>query len=218
MKRITWDNITVSQFIRLNQIGKEKEIDDATRAEETIKILFDLTDMQLDEMSIKEFNQYSKSCADVLTVNFDSNIKPKKIIKGKNKKYFIIYDPCKLTHRQFAEIQFFSTDMINNIHMILASIVQPIGKFGRRLKNTAEQHESISEDLLDAKIIDVYGSCVFFCKLYRNSLNHIKDYLINRMMKMGAKKEQALLLLETSINSLDGSIIQKRSQNLKELV
>lgn len=203
----SWHDITVGQFIELNQLSDNKELDDFDKAEYAIAIIYGIARQQVQSMQLKEFNALAKSCKNLMDSKIEGN--PKKIIKGTNHKYFIEYDPHKLTQRQFVEIQFFSSNMMDNIHLILASIVNKIGKFGKKLQNKSEDHSDIANDLLGVPISDIYNSCVFFCKLYLNSLVHIRGYLIHKMMKEGATKEQAQALINSSINVTAGSITPK---------
>lgn len=212
----SWRDITVGQFMDLQTLAKREADSDNQyeKAENAISIFYGLTPKEIDELPTSEFNFLSKRCAEIMKMPLDD--KPQKVITVNGKRYEIIYDPKQLRHRQFVEIQHFvSNGMFENIHNILASIVMPIGRFGKRIKNTAELHDEISNDMLDAKITDVYNSCVFFCKLYLNSLLHIRGYLVHKMMIQGATKEQAMELVNSSINAMAGSITQKNWQLLK---
>lgn len=210
MKKLTWQDITVQQFIDLQRLAKNKTCDDFEKVEKSICIICDMTEKQVEELTLQEFNQYAKACADVMNEKMPAGVKPKKVIKAGRNSYEVEYNPKNLMHRQYVEIQYFSKDIFENIHLIMASIVKPIGRFGRRLKNEAESHQQYANDFLEAKIVDVYYSCVFFCKLYLNSMEHIKAYLIHEMMTKGASKEQAETLINTSQNAMAGSITQER--------
>src|ERR1044072_182683 len=212
----SWEDVTVGQFMDLQTLAKREADPDNQyeKAENAISIFYGLTPKQIDELPTPEFNAMAKHCAELMKMPLDG--KPQRIIFANGKRYEIIYDPKQLRHRQFVEIQHFvSNGMFENIHNILASIVMPIGRFGRRIKNTAELHDEISNDMLDAKITDVYNTCVFFCKLYLNSLLHIRGYLVHKMMQQGATKEQAMALINSSISAMAGSITQKKWQLLK---
>jgi hypothetical protein len=203
----SWQDITVGQFIDLTSLSQQKVTDEVEHADRAIQIMYGLTPMEVENLQLQEFKELARNATRIMTSAVDG--KPKKIIHGAKHKYKIIYDPKKLTQRQFVEIQYFSEAMIPNMHFIMASIVNRIGRFGKVEKNTAEAHEEIANDLLDAKINDVFHACVFFCKLYLNSLVHIQGYLMYEMIQKGATKEQARTLLDNSINAMAGSITQK---------
>lgn len=203
----SWADVTVGQFVDLQTLSKNKDIDEIEQAEQAVGIFYDLTLREVEELPINEFNRLSRECANIMTSKIEG--KPKRIIQGGKGKYEVIYDPKKLVHRQFVEIHHFTENMMENIHNIMASLVRPVGKFGVSKKNTAEDHLRISEDLLEAKIVDIYHSCVFFCKLYLNSLVHIRGYLVHEMMEKGATKDQAMTLINSSIGAMDGYLIQK---------
>lgn len=203
----SWADITVGQFMDLQTLAQNKNRDDLEKAEDAISILYNLTPQQIDELSVIEFNAMAKHCVNIMTKEITG--KPQRIIKANGKRYEIIYNPKDLRHRQFVEIQHFVQNMVPNIHNIMASIVIPIGKFGKRIKNVSEMHDEIANDMLDAKITDVYNSCVFFCKLWLNSLVHTRAYLVHEMMKKGTTKEQAMTLTGNSIDAMAGFLTQK---------
>lgn len=204
----SWADITVGQFIDLQLLSKAKDVEPLEHAEQVVAVMYGLTDRQVEELPMQRFNELARECVSVMTSELTG--KPKRVINGLKGKYKVIYDPRELKHRQFVEIQHFvDGGIMENIHNIMASLVQPIGKLGFAKKNTAEMHPQISEDLLHASIADIYHSCVFFCKLYLNSLVHIQGYLIHQMMQKGATKEQATALTNGSINAMAGFITQK---------
>src|SRR5215208_188239 len=118
----SWSDITVGQFIDLQQLSKQKDADELDQAEQAIAIMYGLTAKEVEELHISEFNSYARHCTDIMTSKIEGN--PKKIIKGNKGKYRVIYDPKKLVHRQFVEVQHFSENMTDNIHNIMASIVE----------------------------------------------------------------------------------------------
>jgi hypothetical protein len=203
----SWQDVTVGQFIDLTTLSQQKVTDEVEHADRAIQIMYGLTPMEVESLSLQEFKQLARNATNIMTSKIEG--KPKKVIQGAKNKYKIIYDPKKLTQRQFVEIQYFSGAMIPNMHFIMASLVNRIGRFGKVEPNTAANHEEIANDLLDAKINDVFHACVFFCKLYMNSLVHIQGYLIHEMMQKGATKEQAKTLLNNSTDAMAGSITQK---------
>jgi hypothetical protein len=209
----SWADITVGQFIDLHSLSKQKDSDELDQAEQAVAIMYGLTGREVEELPMQTFNKLAAHCTKIMTSKIEGSVK--KVIQGGKNKYRVIYNPRKLVHRQFVEVHHFSNEMMDNIHNIMASIVMPIGKFGIAKKNTAEAHTEIANDLLESSIVDVYHSCVFFCKLYLNSLVHIQGYLVHEMMKKGATKEQAVTLINNSIDAMAGSITQKNWLLLK---
>lgn len=203
MKHLSWSDITVQQFLDLHRLTGQK-LDDMERVEKTIAILYDLTERQVEELSISEFNRLAKQCAFVLTSDIPG--KPVRTIKAGKKRYSITYDPTKLRHRQYVEIIHFSDKPVENMHLIMASVVQPMTWYGKKVRNEAEDHPAIASDMLSARVVDVYHACVFFCKLYVNLISSIRVYLVTEMMKRGMSREHATTLVDSSQNAMAGFI------------
>lgn len=191
----------------------QKEIDDMEKVERIICIIYGMTAFEVNNLTVERYNEYAKDCGFLLTEEVPG--KPKRFIKLGVKKYGIIYNPAKLKQRQYVEILSYSGNPVDNMHMIMASLVQRV-RFGFWKKNKVDNHKDVAEDMLDSKITDVYHTCVFFCKLYANSIVAMKDYLAKEIMKSGVKKETAEVLLQNLISSTDGFTELSRSQNLNE--
>ena len=208
-----WKDITVQQFLDLHRLGITADVDEITKAQRAICILYDKTERQVDEMLLTEFNALSRDAARFLTAEIPG--KPVRTIRVGKNSYGVIYDPKKLRHRQYVEIISFGEKPIENMHYVMASLVEPI-RLGVRRRNEASDHEATANDLLNARVIDVYHSCVFFCNLYVNSIIRIKDYLVQETMKQNPKlqKTEVLQLLKLSTDVMAGFIPQKNLQTL----
>lgn len=210
---LTWQSITVQHFLDIYRISHNDELDEMGKLEKVICTLFDMTEQEVDNLSMAEFASISKEVGFVLKDDIPG--KPVKTIRIKNRRYSIVYDPSKLRHRQYVEIIHFGDKPVENMHLILASIVNPVTWYGKKLKNTASQHEIMATDMLQAKVIDVYHSCVFFCKLYVSLILNIKDSLVLQMMQTGMSQTRAEELITVSANVMAGFIPQSSLQTLK---
>lgn len=208
-----WDKITVGQFQAIYQIAKG-DLDDTDKACGLISIIYGMTPAQVDDLPITKFNELAAATAQILDIK-EMPGRPQRFIKANGKKYGIIYDISKLKHRQYVESTHWATDTIENIHLIMASIVQPVNWFGKWGKNEAANHSKVAEDMLKAKITDVYHSCVFFCELYMNYMRSITPIQVIRMEKQGINREQATELLNGLIDVTAGFIPQKKLRTLK---
>lgn len=212
MKQLSWSDITVQQFIDIYRLSLSRDLDEMERVERVIAILFDKSEQEVENLTVAEFNTMARQCAFVMTPEIPG--KPVKQIKIGKRRYSIIYDPTKLRHRQYVEVIHFGDKPIEHMHLIMASVVQPVTWYGRRLKNEAEQHEAIASDLLNARVIDVYHSCVFFCKLYVNLIQHMRVSLVQEMMRKGVTRDQAILLVDNSWSAMAGFIAHEKPQHL----
>lgn len=209
-----WEKITVQQFQQIYQLSVNDELDEMDKLTQAICILHGKTPEQVEDMTVAEFNDIAKKTAFV----FEKDIpgKAKRYLKANGRKYAIQYKPDHLRFRQYAESSHFSKELIPSLHYLMASVVQPtwLGFIPRR--NKAKDHARISNDLLKARFIDVYHTAVFFCNLYTEYIRNIQDYLENEMIAKGMTKEKAKALLTLSMNVMDGSLLLKEWQNIKE--
>ena len=209
-----WEKITVGQFQAIYKLSQDKTIDETDMACNIISILYGMTLAQVDQLSMAQFNELSKKSANVLNIE-EMPGKPVRFIKAAGKKYGIIYNPTKLRHRQYVETIQYGDKPIENMHLVMASIVQPVNWFGRWGKNDVNKHKDIAADMQQARMIDVYHSCVFFCKLYINSIAAIQPYLVSQMMAKGVSQQEATEALTFSLNTTAGHILPKRLQPSK---
>lgn len=196
-----WSNISVQQYQDLHRLSLDENVDEMDRIVRAICIMYNKTETQVDDMSVSEFNNLAKSCNFLFTNEIPG--KPQRTIRIGTRKYTIQYDPTKLTQRQYVEILSFGTKPIENMHLIMASLVQPV-KWGFKQKNNVKDHPKVAMDMLNARVIDVYQTCVFFCKVYSSLIKNIRGYLIREMMQKGATKEAAEQLVTSSQNAMDG--------------
>lgn len=214
LTNMEWKDITVGQFLDLYRLSITSSDDDITKAQRAICILYDKTEKEVDEMMLGEFNKLSADAARFLTRDIPG--KPVKQIRVGKNRYNIIYNPKKLRHRQYVEIVSFGDKPIENMHYIMASLVEPVNWLGMRRRNEASEHERISQDMLNAPVVHVYHSCVFFCNLYVNSMLRIQDYLVEQTMKQNPqiKRTEVLRLLKLSTDVMAGFIPQKNLRTL----
>lgn len=214
MKKLSWETITVEQFQAVYIASKDPKLDEMGKLENLISVLCKIPIAEVNELTMTEFKDLSRYCSFALDIEIIPG-KPVRTLKANGRKYGINYKVTEMKHRQFIETTHFGEKPIENMHLIMASIVQPINRWGRWLKNEASMHELISSDLLQARLIDVYHSCVFFCKLYLNLINNIMPSLIAEMTDKGMTDQQAREVLEVSQGILAGCITQEKWQPLK---
>lgn len=209
-KEISWSTITVKQFQEVLKISNTEGLDETDRAGKVVSILYEMTPEQIDDISVFEFNRMAKRCSEVM----DSQIpgKPVRTVKPGRQRYKINYKVTDMKYGQYAEINHFCKNHIENLHFIMASIVTPVNWFGRAQE---KNHKEVAEEMLNARLIDVYHTGVFFCKLFVSLMQNIRPYSIVEMMKIGITRELATALHDFSLNSLAGSIAQEKWQPLR---
>jgi hypothetical protein len=206
---MTWNELTVWQYQQIYPIVTKPEKDWTTLDVESklVGILHNLTDTQVDSLSVAEFNKLK------VTLNFlDDKIegKPVKYTEVNGKRYKFIYDVQQIKAARYIEAKVFSTDLVGNIHKLAASMVMPQRKtwYGRWVddKYDASKHSQYAEDLQGANFMHVYQSVVFFYQVYRNWIEVSKDYLVQEMMNQGMTMDLALKGVQILCSTLDGSI------------
>jgi hypothetical protein len=204
---MSWDKINVFQY---QQLVPALGIQDATDQNmRLIAILNGWTENQVDSLSVEEY-ALEKAKIGFLSESIEG--KPVKYIKVNGKRYKCVYDVRKLPSGRYIESKVFSQDLVGNLHKLAASMVIPMKKtiFGwREDKYDASRHEEYSNDMLEARFVDVYHSIVFFYQVYRNWMEITKDYLIAKIVEMGKSHSEAEKEVQNLLNILDGSIAPK---------
>jgi len=204
---MSWDKINVFQY---QQLVPALGIQDATdQYMRLIAILNGWTENQVDSLSVEE---YANEKAKIGFLSESIGGKPVKYIKVNGKRYKCVYDVRKLPSGRYIESKVFSVELVTNLHRLAASMVIPMRKtiFGwREDKYDASRHEEYSNDMLEARFVDVYHSIVFFYQVYRNWMEITKGYLIQKIMEMGKSHSEAEKEVQNLLNILDGSIAPK---------
>jgi len=164
--------LTIKQFQQANNINK-LEINDYDKSILFIKLIAEKTDEDVSKMSINKFN---KLCSKILKSfnDIQNNItknKHKRIIRIKNKFYFINYDIAKLDAGRYVETATFGVDLLDNLHKLMATMVVPMKwtlKGLKAMQYDAMNHEQIAEDMLQADFKNCYSSCLLFLESFKN--------------------------------------------------
>jgi hypothetical protein len=206
---MTWNDLTVWQYQQIYPIVTKPEKDWTTLDVESklVGIIFNLTDTQVDSLSVKQFNNL-KATLDFLDDKIEG--KPVKYTEVNGKRYKFIYDVQQIKAARYIETKVFSTDLVGNLHKLSASMVMPQRKtwWGKWVddKYDAAKHSEYAEDLQAANFMHVYQSIVFFYHVYRNWIEVIQGYLIQEMRSKGMSLEQAQEVVQILCSTLDGSI------------
>lgn len=215
-----FENLTVGQYQELYKINTS-EMEEEDKIIQSVCVLTGKTEREVDDMFLSEFNRLSSSLADLFNLT-DIKVKAPKYIRVGTRIFGINYDVRKLRSAQYIElIHFFKADdrgmWISNMDKIIASIVYPVKKFGPfvlRGKNDSSKHEINAFILQEAKFLDVYGICVFFSTLYKNSIRAIVASLEPELLKKMSRSQ--LSQLQTILaTDMDGFTTPSRLRTLK---
>ena len=206
---MTWNELTVWQYQQIYPIVTKPEKDWTTLDVESklVGILHNLTDTQVDSLSVSEFNKLRT------TLSFlDDKIegKPVKYTEVNGKRYRFVYDVQQMKAARYIETKVFSTELVSNLHKLAASMVMPQRKtwYGKWVddKYDAAKHSEYADDLQASNFIHIYHSVVFFYQVYRNWIEVSQAYLVKEMMNQGMSMELAQKGVQTLCEILDGSI------------
>lgn len=214
-----WSDVTLWQYQQIQNLfakkGDDTELDIAVKA---LAILTDRTEAQIDSLSIADLKEQLKT---IEFINTDKpEPKPQDYIKVGKKKYRCIYDVRKMPYARYIETKYFGVDVTNNLHKIAASMIMPMKwtwRGWKLAKYDASKHDEYAQDLLSAPFEAVYGSVVFFCQVFADSIMNLKDYLKEEMIKSGMNPVEAEMTIRDLCDSMDGytrlrsSVILKKS-------
>lgn len=203
---MTWKDVTVWQWIQLqNLLQKTEGLTELDIAVKSLAILTNQTESQIDSLTIKDLNKQ------LLKIKFITDTapepKPVDFIKLSGKKYRCVYDIKKLPYSRYLETKFFISDVAMNLHKIGASMVMPMKLTWRGwklAKYDASKHDEYAQDLLEAPFEQVYGSVVFFCQVFSDSIKSLADYFKEEMMKEGMTTVEADQTVTALCASMDG--------------
>jgi hypothetical protein len=205
---MNWSDVTLWQYQQIqNLLSKKGDDTELDLAVKTLAILTNRTESQIDSLSIADLKKQLKG------IDFVTKTKPepkaKDYIKVDNKKYRCVYDIRQMPYARYIETKFFGSDITNNLHKIAASMVLPMKLTWRGwkvVKYDASKHEEYAQDLLSAPFESVYGSVVFFCQVFADSIVNLRDYFKEEMIKTGMTEEQAEKTVMDLCNSMAGFI------------
>lgn len=199
----SWHDVSVFQWQQLMDLflKNDPELDLETLS---VGILCNLTEMEVYSLDEKTYIDILNS---IKFIHEPPKGEAQRYIKVNGKRYKCIYDVRNIKAARYIEAKHFGKDVVGNLHRIAASMVQPQKRklfVWQNVKYDAAKHEEYATDLLSAPITAVYGSVVFFCKVYNRSINNLKDYLKTEMMTAGMTAEQAEEVHQALCSITDG--------------
>lgn len=216
---MNWSDVTIFQYQQMQNLFAKKDSDDTELdiAVKTLAILTNRTESQIDSLSVKELTKELKEIEFV--TNSEPQPKPVDFIKVNGRKYRCVYDIRNMPYSRYIETKFFAEDTLNNLHKIGASMIRPMKMTWRGwklAKYDASKHDEYAQDLLEAPFEQVFGSVVFFCQVFTDSIKSLADYFKKEMILKGMTQEEAEIQVQILCESMDGFIKLPSSQITKE--
>jgi len=195
--------MTIKQFQELYYVATSKDLD-LDKSIKMVGIVTSKTPEQVEAMSMVRFNLLCARVHNEFKL-FEKDLlksKPKKIVRVGKRFYRINYDIAKAKASTYVEVSTFSSDIIQNLHKVMASIVTPIKfKWGKWVET---EHEDLAKEMEKIDFEAAYHAAVFFYTLFSVSMKVIQPYLVGEMIKKGVTEAEATGILTTSQSILDG--------------
>lgn len=156
--------ITLRQFQKLHAVSTDNSLSDFDRQIKIIGACYGLSDEEVDNLSLKQFQIMSNYCN---ALDFSPSETFPKILKGGKRKYKVNYDLTGFTLPRLKRLHEADPNDMQQAHRNLALLVYPVNWFGIRTSlskngDIDEGFEFIAQDLLEAKIIDVVTVMSYF--------------------------------------------------------
>jgi len=160
--------LSIKKFQELQDITLS-DLDETAKSIEFVKCLLNKNDKQIMKLNTNKISRLCLKYKSVLSNINENKKKLKKYIFIKGVLYRFNYDlELKPNNAgKYVEIATFSTDVIGNLHLIMATMVTPLKLTWKGFKAKEHEHKKISEDMLSMNYLDAYNSAVFFCKILK---------------------------------------------------
>ena len=214
---MNWSHVTVFQYQQINELyANSKDLTDLDISVKVASILTNQTENQIDSLPVKELGPLLESIAFI-----NEDIKPEavKVLKINGRRYKCVYDVRNIPASRYIESKHFSSDVMGNLHKIMACMVIPQKKVFLGWvddKYDAGKHSDYAQDMLEASIVSVLGSVVFFYQVYKLWIKNSRDYMVNQMMEQGVEKMKAEEVHQVLCTIMDGFTKPNWLPTLKE--
>jgi hypothetical protein len=177
------NNLTIKEFIEYENIRTSS----LENIDKIIQIASSFTDISVSEYENMSFNELEKVKSKVLLlINSKPNTRLKNTFWHDGTRYKACKDEKDFKTNQYTALKQYETDVINNLHKILALIYVKCPVFSK-YKFNSDNVEEISDVIYNyGKVGDVYGTLFF----YSNRSEKLKADLLNSLEEV--QKEIAI--------------------------
>jgi len=183
------NNLTIKEFIEYENIRTS----DLENIDKIIQIASSFTDISVSEYENMSFNELEKVKSKVLLlINSKPNTRLKNTFWHDGTRYKACKDEKDFKTNQYTALKQYETDVINNLHKILALIYVKCPVFSK-YKFNSDNVEEIADVIYNyGKVGDVYGTLFF----YSNRSEKLKADLLNSLEEV--QKEIAIHMEEVN--------------------
>jgi len=183
------NQLTIKEFIEYENIRTSS----LENIDKIIQIASSFTDISVSEYENMSFNELEKVKSKVLLlINSKPNTRLKNTFWHDGTRYKACKDEKDFKTNQYTALKQYETDVINNLHKILALIYVKCPVFSK-YKFNSDNVEQISDVIYNyGKVGDVYGTLFF----YSSRSEKLKADLLNSLEEV--QKEIAIHMLEVN--------------------
>ena len=183
------NNLTIKEFIEYENIRTSS----LENIDKIIQIASSFTDISVSEYENMSFNELEKVKSKVLLlINSKPNTRLKNTFWHDGTRYKACKDEKDFKTNQYTALKQYETDVINNLHKILALIYVKCPIFSK-YKFNSDNVEQIGDVIYNyGKVGDVYGTLFF----YSNRSEKLKADLLNSLEEV--QKEIAIHMEEVN--------------------
>jgi hypothetical protein len=183
------NQLTIKEFIEYENIRTSS----LENIDKIIQIASSFTDISVSEYENMSFNELEKVKSKVLLlINSKPNTRLKNTFWHDGTRYKACKDEKDFKTNQYTALKQYETDVINNLHKILALIYVKCPVFSK-YKFNSDNVEQISDVIYNyGKVGDVYGTLFF----YSNRSEKLKADLLNSLEEV--QKEIAIHMEEVN--------------------
>ena len=169
-----WDKLTVGQFITLYDIEASQNLNIIEKQQKMLAVIEGKNEREYDEYKYRDLIQeYGEK------LSFFNNIpesKPVDYLQTVTNRYKFCYELQEITAGQYIDILSFSGEIMQ-LNKIAACFFLPME--GDKYKGYGVvPHDVVSDDLLEANFLQVYGCMLFFCQLFNELISSTITYSI----------------------------------------
>ena len=187
LKKKNWNQITISDYMELQEILKREDIIDIEIG--IVALLCGVSENEILNLPIPEYQRILANIRFISEFPKVNNKAPKSITIG-DYKYDVVTDMRKLTTAQYIDFQTYLKmgNETENIPRLLSVFIIPKGcKYGDDEYNIDDLQKDIKEYL---PVQTAFEMCGFFQKTFLNSIKNILFYLELKMRKGKTEKEK----------------------------
>ena len=169
-----WDKLTVGQFITLYDIEASQNLNIIEKQQKMLAVIEGKNEREYDDYKYRDLIQeYGEK------LSFFNNIpesKPVDYLQTVTNRYKFCYELQEITAGQYIDILSFSGEIMQ-LNKIAACFFLPME--GDKYKAYGVvPHDVVSDDLLEANFLQVYGCMLFFCQLFNELISSTITYSI----------------------------------------